>query len=749
MSAPPNDRWSDVPREFRDAAQRVRPDARPAAWLLTDLDEQLRYRPGLIAIHGSDLFAFSANEAPRSWPLHTISDIRVLDQGSTGTLELLGPAGVLDRWRFSAACSRAADRLAEQFRQLRSGLDFVRAGEAEESGRVCPSCGGPLLVQGGACPACDEDAEQPEGPRAQSMLRLARFARPWLGTIIFGFLLTVAGTAVGLIPPYLTIPLVDRVLIPYQNGEPVERSLAVWYLAGLAGASILAWLLSWGRTYVLAWVSERISAELRNRTYEHLQRLSLRFFGGRRTGDLIARVSSDTDRICYFLSVYVIDFASDVLLIVMTAAVLFWLDPLLAALTLAPLPLVAWMVQRAREGLRGGFAAGGRAWGHMTSVLADTIPGIRVVKAFAQERREVERFREANQRVLHANDRVNRTWSFFSPMVVLMTDLGLVAVWAFGTWAVFSQGLKVGVLTGFVLYIGRFYSRLDSMSRMLAAVQRAAASAHRIFEIMDVVPDVPEPARPVRLERVEGEIEFRNVSFRYGNREVIRSVDLTIRPGELVGLVGPSGAGKTTLVNLACRFYDVTDGAILVDGIDIRDLSVAEFRRNIGLVLQEPFLFYGTIAENIAYGRPDAGRPEIIAAARAARAHDFVMRLPDGYDSMVGERGQMLSGGERQRISIARALLIDPAILILDEATSSVDTETEREIQLALENLIQGRTTIAIAHRLSTLHRADRLVVLEDGRITEIGPHQELIKHPGTYQRLHQAQLELAQGQAV
>ena len=273
MTAPTSDRWSDVPRELREAAERVRPDARPAAWLLTDLDEQLHYRRGLIAIHGPDLFAFSTGEAPRSWPLHAISEIRVLDQGSTGTLELLGPTGVLYQWRLSAACSRAAHRLAEQFQQLRGGLESVRAGDAEENGWVCPACGSPLLVQNGACPACTEDAEEAQAPRAQSILRLARFARPWLGTIIFGFLLTTAGTAVGLIPPYLTIPLVDRVLIPYQNGEPVERSLAVWYLAGLAGASVLAWLLSWARTYVLAWVSERISAELRNRTYEHLQRL--------------------------------------------------------------------------------------------------------------------------------------------------------------------------------------------------------------------------------------------------------------------------------------------------------------------------------------------------------------------------------------------------------------------------------------------------------------------------------------------
>ena len=287
--------------------------------------------------------------------------------------------------------------------------------------------------------------------------------------------------------------------------------------------------------------------------------------------------------------------------------------------------------------------------------------------------------------------------------------------------------------------------RLESMSRFIASTQRAAASTHRIFEILDRRANVAEPVRPVHPGRLRGKIELRNISFKYGNRTVIRDVNLAIEPGEMIGLVGPSGAGKSTLVNLICRFYDVAAGAICVDGTDIRSFPVEEYRGNIGIVLQEPFLFYGTIAENIAYGRPEASPADIIAAARAAQAHEFILSLPDGYDSLVGERGQSLSGGERQRISIARALLTDPRILILDEATSSVDNETEREIQQALTNLIEGRTTIAIAHRMSTLRRADRLVVLESGEITAVGSHDELVQSSDTYARLQSANIELAE----
>ncbi|MEO7464063.1 MAG: ABC transporter transmembrane domain-containing protein, partial [Nitrosospira sp.] len=539
------------------------------AWLETDLDAQLHFASGVVLVTNRRLLARSGkDETWENWTYRQGLALVRHDHAGVGSLELLDTNLLLSRWRYTLGRDAAAGRLIYHFTQQ---LGQQLTGElvpllAQET--TCPKCNrvldAPLLAGQEECAECSRESHTP--PSTWTLFRLWRFARPYKGRLFAGFLLTLGSTAATLVPPYLTMPLMDNVLIPYQNGKPIDTDLVTFYLTGLLGAALLAWVLGWARTYMLALVSERIGADLRTATYDHLLKLSQAYFGGKRTGDLMARIGSETDRINVFISLHLLDFFTDVLMIGMTIVILVSIDPWLALVTLLPLPIIAWLIHLVRDRLRTGFEKVDRVWAEVTSVLADTIPGMRVVKAFAQEKREAARFRSANDRNLEVNDRVNKVWSLFTPTVTLFTEIGLLVVWVFGIWQISKDEITVGVLTAFLAYISRFYLRLDSMSRMVSFTQKAAAGTKRIFDILDHISSVPEPVNPVHLPVVEGRIELRGVGFRYGTRRVTRDISITIEPGEMIGLVGHSGSGKSTMVNLICRFYDVTEGAILLDG---------------------------------------------------------------------------------------------------------------------------------------------------------------------------------------
>ena len=455
------------------------------------------------------------------------------------------------------------------------------------------------------------------------------------------------------------------------------------------------------------------------------------------------RVNGDATNLQNFFLDGIPYFILNVIRIIGIGAIMLSINWKLAVLVLLPTPLIVYFVRKMFPKLYTLFSRRFRKNSAMNSLINDTLTGVRVVKAFGKESAEVERFKSINNEVYKVNLDVARFSTVMFPALRFIMGIGGIIIWGAGSWEVVNGDMTFGTMMTFVGYLGMIYGPLEFMTHIVDWWSNCMNSAQRIFEILDAVPDVAEAAEPVRIPEIEGNISLKNVTFSYEpNKPVLHSINLDIKAGEMIGLVGHSGAGKSTIVNLITRLYDVNEGEITIDGVNIKDIAFKDLRPQIGMVLQDTYLFTGTIAENIAYARPDASMAEIIKAAKAANAHDFIIKMPDGYDTVIGKGRNNLSGGEKQRISIARAILHNPRILILDEATASVDTETERQIQEALERLIKGRTTIAIAHRLSTLRNADRLVVVERGKIVEVGTHSELMGKEGAYYRMIQKQRE-------
>lgn len=601
----------------------------------------------------------------------------------------------------------------------------------DQDTHVCLNCGRYLADPSSKiCPNCIQ--------RGKIFKRLILQAKPYWGnlTLIVG-LLVISATA-DLLPPYLTRVMIDDVLQPGGNHD-----LLLWLVLGLLVLQILHVGLTVWRNWLTINVSGRFTSGVRDDLFAHLKKLPIDYFDKHQTGRLMTRINQDTDELQGLFS-QMTTFAFNLIVVLGIGIALFSMDPSLGLYVLIPTPFVMVAAYFYYRYMRPHFRRFWLSRWRLNAMLNTFLAGVRVVKAFAQEDEEEARYHRRNDEMLQTRLQVDLAWSKFFPLISFAFGAGGLIIRYAGGRAVLDDRISLGTLMAFLSYLGMFYGPLSNLTHVSQAMNRFLTISQRTFELLDEA-EQAQPVRPVRNPAISGSIAFDHVTFGYDPYfPVISDVSFEVNPGEMVGIVGHSGAGKTTLVNLLCRFYDVTRGAIRIDGVDLRDLSMEEIRQQIGMVLQSPYLFQGTLAQNIAYGKPGATQAAIIRAAKAANAHDFITALPEGYDTIVGEGGSGLSGGERQRISIARAILHDPRILILDEATSSVDTETERQIQEALSELVKGRTTIAIAHRLSTLYNADRILVLNQGKLEEQGTPKQLIENQGAFYNLVQMQSQLA-----
>jgi subfamily B ATP-binding cassette protein MsbA len=487
--------------------------------------------------------------------------------------------------------------------------------------------------------------------------------------------------------------------------------------------------------------------DIRTRLYSHLQRLSLSYYEGRQTGEIMSRLTGDVNAMEQLITGVSDQVLTEVLGLVITLIILFTLSWQLALVALIPVPILLWLMSRFARRIRPAYLEMMNRFGAIHAKLQDNISGIRVIKAFHTEEAEAERFARESREFYDMEIRIAGVWTFYMPLIGFVQGLGAILVTGVGSFLLVREPplITLGDLFAFSAYVFQLYGPIGNLFRMYDMILRSIASGERVLDVFDEAVEVDDRVDAVALPPVQGHVRFENVSFRYQTGEqVLHEVDLEARPGEVVALVGRSGAGKTSIVNLIPRFYDPDTGRVTVDGYDVRAVTQRSLRSQIGVVLQDAFLFNGSVADNIRYGKSEATDQEVEDAARAANAHEFIQGLPDGYDTQIGERGVKLSGGQKQRISIARALLADRRILILDEATSMVDSEAEYQIQKALERLMQGRTTFVIAHRLSTVKSADRIVALEDGRVVESGTHAELLARDGAYAQMYQAQFRLA-----
>ncbi len=621
--------------------------------------------------------------------------------------------------------------VSAKFSEAARGIEQLAKGEPlsinlKDEALRCPKCKRLLPEKDGVCPACVN--------RGKTLLRIIGFMAPYKKQAAMMAGLSLATTILNLAPPFIQGRLIDEVFQGPKNLPLLWQLIGVWLVVLCIGS-----VVNITRDRLVAFLAGHVAADLRSAVYRAIEFLQLTYFDKKQVGAISSRVTSDTDRVWGFLVEGVPYFMLNGLTLLGVSGFLFFTNPTLAAAILAPIPIIVGIGVKFWRPMAQMFYKVGQKWSRFHTHLNESLNGIRVVKAFAKEDTEYNKFTTRNQELRDSGVNADTRWFTIFGGMMFFTSLGSVICWAAGGYMVYQGKLTIGEFYRIFALLALVYGPLQWFAAINNWFSRAMAGADRIFEIIDMEKEKygdHELRTPIK-----GEVEFENVRFGYDkSNPVLKGLSFKAAPGEMIGLVGKSGAGKSTTINLICRFYEPDAGSIKIDGIDYREITLQDMREQIGIVLQEPFLFNGSIAENISYGNPKASFDEVIEAARAANAHSFILAKPDGYDTLVGERGAKLSGGERQRVSIARAILHNPRILILDEATSSVDIETEKQIQEAIGRLIEGRTTFAIAHRLSTLRNANRLIVLEKGEIVEIGSHEELMEKKGEFYKLVESQ---------
>ncbi|MBO5227897.1 MAG: ABC transporter ATP-binding protein [Lachnospiraceae bacterium] len=647
---------------------------------------------------------------------------------------------------FSNSRMESFDKLGRIYRKFKEGKELTDEDfSMRTKNECCPKCGTMYPnPQRKVCPRCTD--------KKALFLRVLGYFKPYVAYIAVMMFCFVLTALLNLAWPYLN----GRILYDKVLGKDAEFLALFDFVGGdyviLLGLVVFTMILCKLVNQILGILHGIITAKIvpdvvkniKADVFKSMGDLSISFYNNRETGGLMTRVLSDANEVTGFFIDVLPNIFTNGFTIISTCIVMFSLNPGLTVVSLMLLPILVFMSVKLLPRLWSIYGRRHRAERSMNGQINDNIMGARVVKAFGQEEKEIKRFGNYNGRVRDAELSVVAFDNRFYALYTIVQQIATFAVWGVGGILIVSKtSMELGLLITFIGYVGELKGPLEFLSRAFRMYTSSMNSAQRIFEIIDAVPEIQKSENPVRPEKIKGEIELRNVTFAYeANKPVLENVTFHVKPGEMLGIVGRSGAGKSTLVNLISRLYEPQEGEILIDGINVKDLGFKELRRNVAMVSQETYIFMGTVAENIAYARPDASYEEIVAAAVRASAHDFICKMPDGYDTMLGSSGRSLSGGERQRISIARAILADPSILILDEATAAVDTETEQAIQASLEELIKGRTTLSIAHRLSTLNNADHLIVIDEGKIAEHGTHRELIEKKGIFHKLMQLQMK-------